>query len=374
MSQRSDHPLPFEELSDRPVHGRGSMSNRSGRFEAERRVTLDDGWRATEDEDDEPSRIETRVERDTARSVITRNDSPDIGFDRSINPYRGCEHGCIYCYARPSHAYLGLSPGLDFETRLFAKHDAARLLEKELSRPGYRPSVIALGVNTDAYQPTEKRLGITRGVLEVLQRFRHPFGLVTKSALVLRDVDILAEMGRAGLAHVTVSITTLDRRLAREMEPRASTPPRRLAAIEGLARAGVPVSVNVAPIIPGLTDHEIESILGAARAVGAIGAGWTLLRLPREIKDLFGEWLSEHFPDRAGRILSLVRQTRGGALYDSEFRTRMRGTGPFAELIRQRFEMAAAKHGLARRWEPLDLGQFRAPGGGEESPQLSLEL
>ena len=350
---------PLEELPDRGAAGRAAQSNRTGRYERETRHAVDDGWHL--EEGDEAPRVETVVTRDMSRTVIARNDSPDVPFDRSINPYRGCEHGCIYCYARPSHAYLGLSPGLDFETRLLAKHDAASLLERELAKPGYRPEVICLGANTDVYQPLEKKLGITRSVLEVLWRCRHPVTLITKSALVVRDADLLGEMAGARLTHATLSITTLDHRLARAMEPRASTPSRRLRAIEALAARGVPVGVNVAPVIPGLNDHEIESILGAAREAGATTAGYTLVRLPLEIRELFREWLEAERPDRAQRILGLIRQTRGGRLNESAFGKRMQGEGPFADLIRQRFRIAVTRHGLDRRDFRLDTSRFRPP-------------
>ena len=349
-----------------PVKGRGAVSNRTGRFERHATEAFDDGWGLP---DEEPTPLRTEVVEERPKRIITRNDSPDIGFDRSINPYRGCEHGCVYCYARPTHAFLGLSPGLDFESRLFAKPDAAALLERELSSPGYRCRLIAIGTNTDGYQPLDARYGIMREVLEVLARFRHPVSITTKSALVLRDRDILAGMAADGLAHVTLSVTTLDRRLARAMEPRAATPGRRLEAIGRLAEVGIPVSVNVAPIIPGLNDHEIEGIVAAAAKVGACAAGYTLLRLPLEIKDLFREWLEHHVPDRAARVLSRVRDLRGGALYRSEFHERMRGSGVYAEAISKRMDMARRRNGLERRPPALNEGLFRRP-----SDQLSLDL
>ncbi len=346
--------------------GRGARTNRVGRFERESVEAFDDGWGTA---DETPPPLRTVVVEETPRSIVTRNNSPDIGFDRSINPYRGCEHGCIYCYARPTHAWLGLSPGLDFESRLFAKPTAPALLEKELSRPGYRCRLLAIGTNTDAYQPIEKRYGTMRGLLEVLARFRHPVSITTKSALVLRDRDLLAEMARERLAHVTVSITTLDRKLARSMEPRASAPGRRLQAVAGLRDAGVPVSVNVAPIIPGLNDHEIEAVLAAARKAGAGSAGYTLLRLPLEIKDLFREWLAAHAPDRAARVLSRVRDMRGGLLYRSTFHERMKGEGSYAEMISQRFALACRRLGLERGYGKLDETRFRRPNG-----QLQLNI
>jgi DNA repair photolyase len=301
------------------------------------------------------------VTPEAARAVITRNDSPDVGFDRSINPYRGCEHGCIYCYARPSHAYMGLSPGLDFESRLFFKPDAARLLEKELSAPRYVPEFIHIGGNTDPYQPQERRLQTTRQVLEVLSRFNHPFSIITKSALIQRDLDLLRPMAARNLVRVAVSITTLDRGLARSMEPRAATPERRLDALRRLSKSGVPVTVMFAPVIPGLNDHELEAVLDRASDAGAQGAGYVALRLPLEIKDLFAEWLASDHPDRAARVMSLVRQMRGGKDYDAQWGLRMRGQGPIADLLSQRFKAARRRYGLDRSLPPLDLSQFRVP-------------
>jgi len=352
-----------------PPKGRGAVSNPDGRFEPAAREIADDGWGIL---DEEPEPLRTTVLRDTSRSVIAHNNSPDVGFDQSINPYRGCEHGCIYCYARPSHAFLGFSPGLDFETKIFAKFDAPVLLEKELRRKGYRCDIIALGANTDAYQPVERELKITRGVLEVLQRFRQPVSVITKSALVVRDIDILAEMSANRLAQVTVSVTSLDRETARRLEPRAATPPRRLKTIRALADAGIPVRVNVAPVIPGLTDHELEAILEAARDAGAQGANYILVRLPLEIKDLFRDWLQEHAPDRARRVLNLIRETRGGALNRSEFGERMKGTGPYADLIRARFRTASRRLGLDRKAMDLDTSRFRVPPGAGD--QLGLPI
>jgi DNA repair photolyase len=296
-----------------------------------------------------------------ARVIITRNDSPDVGFDRSINPYRGCEHGCIYCYARPAHAYMGLSPGLDFESKLFFKPEAARLLERELSKPTYQPGVIHIGGNTDPYQPQERRLRVTRQVLEVLWRFRHPASIITKSALIARDLDILGPMGEAGLIRAAVSITTVDRKLARAMEPRAATPEKRLGAVRALTAAGVPTAVMFAPVIPGLNDHELEAVLERAAEAGAATAGYVALRLPLEIKDLFREWLVANRPDRAERVMSLVRQMRGGRDYDPQWGKRMKGEGPIAELIGQRFRIARRRLGLDRTLPPLDVGQFRVP-------------
>jgi DNA repair photolyase len=302
--------------------------------------------------------------------ILSRNDSPDIGFDRSINPYRGCEHGCIYCYARPTHAYLGLSPGLDFETRLYFKPDAALLLEKELSKPGYRPERVQLGANTDRYQPVEKRLQITREIVKVLARFNHPLGITTKSVLVTRDIDILAPMAALNLAVVAISVTTLDRKLARTMEPRASTPERRIDAIRQLSDAGVPVIVGASPMIPGLNDHEMEAILERAAEAGATGAYYTALRLPLEIKDLFREWLAAEVPDRAARVMSLVRQMRGGKDYDAQWGKRMRGEGPIAELLSQRFRMAKRRLGLDGRLGPLSVDRFRVPPKAGDQGEL----
>ncbi len=340
------------------VRGRGARSNGSGRYEAQAREAFDDGWT---DLDEAPPPLRTTVTPEAARAVITRNDSPDVGFDRSINPYRGCEHGCIYCYARPSHAYMGLSPGLDFESRLFFKPDAARLLEKELSAPRYVPEFIHIGGNTDPYQPQERRLQTTRQVLEVLSRFNHPFSIITKSALIQRDLDLLRPMAARNLVRVAVSITTLDRGLARSMEPRAATPERRLDALRRLSKSGVPVTVMFAPVIPGLNDHELEAVLDRASDAGAQGAGYVALRLPLEIKDLFAEWLASDHPDRAARVMSLVRQMRGGKDYDAQWGLRMRGQGPIADLLSQRFKAARRRYGLDRSLPPLDLSQFRVP-------------
>jgi len=345
--------------------GRGAASNDSGRFEAEKRVAFDDGWGTS---DEEPMPLRTTLSVDATRTIIARNDSPDIGFDRSINPYRGCEHGCIYCFARPTHAYLGMSPGIDFESRLFAKPNAAALLAKELSAPGYVPKTIAMGTNTDPYQPIEKKMRITRSVLEVLREFRHPVGIVTKSPLILRDIDILSEMAGMGLAKVALSVTTLDRRLARMMEPRAGTPQRRLQAIKGLSEAGIPTGVMFAPAIPALNDGEMEAVLRAATEMGARSAGYVLLRLPLEIKDLFREWLEGNVPDRAKHVMSLVRQMRGGKDYDSQWSTRMRGTGPYAEMLARRFHMAVKRFGLNRDSRPLDISKFQKP------PRLGEQL
>ena len=341
--------------------GRGAQTNASGRFEREQRAAFDDGWDGGGEGDDPPEKLDTIVTIEAARTIISRNDSPDISFDQSINPYRGCEHGCIYCYARPNHAYVGLSPGLDFESRLFAKTNAAELLEQELSAPNYKPSTIVLGGVTDVYQPIEREHRITRALLEVLQRHNHPVGLVTKSQLVLRDLDILAPMAALGLARVAVSLTSLDRVLSRRMEPRAAAPHRRIEVIRDLTRAGVPVVAMTAPVIPALNDHELEALLAAAAGAGAREAGYVLLRLPHEIAGLFGDWLERHYPDRAGHVMSVMRQMRGGKDYDARWRARQTGTGPFAALIAARFRRACDRLGLNRERRPLDVSRFRRP-------------
>jgi DNA repair photolyase len=346
--------------------GRGAQSNGSGRYEAEARVAFDDGWQSL---DDLPP-FKTTVAIDTARKVITRNDSPDIGFDRSINPYRGCEHGCVYCFARPTHAYLGLSPGLDFESRLFAKPDAPELLEKELSAPGYEPRMIAIGTNTDPYQPIERERKIMRGILEVLERAGHPVGIVTKSALVVRDIDILSRMAQRNLAKVALSVTTLDPQLARTMEPRAAAPVKRLEALRRLAEAGIPTTAMVAPVIPALNDTEIERILDAAAHAGVKEASYVLLRLPLEVRDLFREWLLANYPDRYRHVFTLIRDMRGGRDYDSQWGTRMKGTGPIAWMIGRRFEIACDRLGLNKRRVRLTTSHFVRPQRGGE--QLDL--
>jgi len=350
-----------------PPRGRGAVSNASGRFEPLTTEAFDDGWAG---EDDAPAPLRTTVTAEKARVIITRNDSPDVGFDRSINPYRGCEHGCIYCYARPAHAYMGLSPGLDFESKLFFKPGAAGLLERELSRPTYAPGPIHIGGNTDPYQPIERRLRVTRQLLEVLSRFRHPLSIITKSASIARDLDILGPMGEAGLARAAVSITTLDRKLARAMEPRAATPERRFGAVRALAAAGVPTVVMFAPVIPGLNDHELEAVMQRAAEAGATGAGYVALRLPLEIKDLFAEWLAANRPGRAERVMSLIRQMRGGRDYDPQWGKRMLGEGPIAALIGQRFSIARRRFGLDRTLPPLDVGQFRVPARAGDQMDL----
>ncbi|MBB6482904.1 PA0069 family radical SAM protein [Rhizobium lusitanum] len=346
--------------------GRGAGLNPNGRFEKQQRETFDDGWQTLEELP--PFKTEVQVEK--PRTAITRNESPDIPFDRSINPYRGCEHGCIYCFARPTHAYMGLSAGLDFEAKLFAKPDAAKLLERELAKPGYRPRVIAIGTNTDPYQPIEKEWRIMRQILEVLNRANHPVAIVTKSALVMRDIDILKEMAAKNLVRVGLSVTTLDRKLARTMEPRAATPTRRLEAIQALSEAGVRTSVMVAPIIPALNDHEIERILEAGKAAGAQEASYVILRLPLEVSPLFRDWLLQHYPDRYRHVMSLIRSMRGGKDYDADFGKRMKGAGPYAWQISRRFEMATRRLELTRRNIALRDDLFVPPDGS--GVQLSL--
>jgi DNA repair photolyase len=349
-----------------PAGGRGAVTNRSGRFELEQRERADDGWGSLEAID----ALKTEITLERPKSIIARNESPDISFDRSINPYRGCEHGCIYCFARPTHAYMGLSPGLDFESRLFVKENAADLLERELAAPNYQPRTIAIGTNTDPYQPIERQYRVMRSVLEVLGRANHPVGIVTKSTLVTRDIDLLAPMARAGLAKVAISLTTLDRQLARAMEPRAPTPERRLATIERLAAAGIPVTVMVAPIIPAVNDAEIEEILARAFAMGAREAGYVMLRLPLELRDLFREWLLVHYPDRLRHVLSLIRSVRDGKDYDPTFGKRMKGSGAYAWMIGRRFEMAAQRLGFNRARSKLRTDLFHSPSTGKQ--QLSL--
>jgi DNA repair photolyase len=338
--------------------GRGARSNRAGRFEIEQRNDFDDGWNSLE----ALGAFKTVVHEERAKSVIARNDSPDISFEQSINPYRGCEHGCVYCYARPSHGYLGHSTGLDFETQLYAKTNAAEVLEQELSRPAYVPKTIALGTVTDPYQPIERGLRLSRAILEVLERAQHPVGIVTKSALITRDVDILSRLAAQGLVKVALSVTTLDRRLARAMEPRASTPSRRLEAIRVLSDAGVPVTVMVAPIIPALNDHEIEFILGAAKDAGAREAGYVMLRLPFELKEVFREWLATECPDRAKRVITLLRSMHGGSDYKATFGHRQKGSGPYAEQVAARFRLCVKRLGLNERGRyRLRTDLFRRP-------------
>jgi DNA repair photolyase len=350
--------------------GRGALTNRVGRFESTTRERTDDGWY----QDEVPSVVHETVLPDHARSVITSNDSPDVGFDVSINPYRGCSHACVYCFARPSHAYWGLSAGLDFETKLFYKDNAVELLEAELAKPRYVCKPVALGINTDGYQPLEKRLEITRSILAVLTRCRHPVTIITKSALIVRDLDLLRQLAADRLVSVMLSITSLSNDIKRTLEPRTASPQARLRVVKELTEAGVPVGVMVAPVIPAITDHELEDILAAARAAGATSASYVLLRLPHEVKDLFREWLAEHYPDRARHVMSLINQTRGGKDYDSRFGVRMRGTGPIADLLRTRFELAARKLGFdaGGNRHALATDLFRPPA--RHTAQLSLDF
>ncbi|HVY83520.1 MAG TPA: PA0069 family radical SAM protein [Caulobacterales bacterium] len=355
-------------MEKNPLHGRGARTNASGRYERFAREAFDDGWSA-----DEMSPLDTIVTMEAAKSIIARNQSPDISFDQSINPYRGCEHGCIYCYARPNHAYVGLSPGLDFETKLFVKANAAELLEQEFSKPSYRPRTIMMGGVTDIYQPVERGYGVTRSILEVMLKWKHPVAMITKSQLVLRDIDLIAALAERGLAKVAVSVTTLDRRIARVMEPRAAAPHRRIEAIRALSEAGVPTTVMTAPIIPALNDSEIEAILEEAAKAGAREAGYVVLRLPLEIKDLFREWLETHFPNRATRVMSIVRSMRGGRDYDPEWGKRQKGEGPYAKLIANRFNAACRRLGLNTERSVLDHTQFVRPLGLGDQPDLFSE-
>ena len=350
--------------------GRGAVSNLPHRFERVEREAADETLDAARLEDERLPPLQTTVSFETARSLITYNDSPDIPFDRSINPYRGCEHGCVYCYARPTHSYLNLSPGLDFETKLTAKRNAAEVLRRELAAPSYRVAHVALGTVTDAYQPIERELRITRAILEVLSETRHPVGIVTKSALVERDIDVLAPMAAGGLAEVFISVTTLDSRLSRILEPRAASPLRRLRAVETLSRAGIPVHVNVAPVIPFINEPEIEKLLEACGRAGAVKSHYTVLRLPWEVSPLFEEWLATHFPERAQRVMNRVREMRDGKNYDATFGTRMKGTGTWAALIRQRFDKASAKHGLDSKLPGLRTDLFVPPRIA--GPQIEL--
>jgi DNA repair photolyase len=344
--------------------GRGATTNPPVRYDTQASSPFDDGWDTLGSEFGELPKLATTLTRDVTRSAISWNTSPDIGFDRAVNPYRGCEHGCIYCYARPTHAYLGYSPGLDFETKLIFKPEVAELLEKEFRKPGYTARTLALGSNTDPYQPVERTLKLTRAVLQVLDRFNHPVGIVTKSAGVLRDLDILASMAKRKLARVYLSVTTLDAALARRMEPRAATPERRLHAIGELTRAGVPAGVMVAPMIPGLNDAEMEKIVEAAARAGARHAGYVLLRLPHELRQMFEDWLATHFPDRAKHVLNLIRETRSGALSDARFHHRFSGQGVYADLLLRRFARATRQWGLDEKREGLDCGKFAVPDDG----------
>jgi DNA repair photolyase len=357
MKEPGEPLYPDDEIAQPQHNGRGALSNASSRYDDEKRIRTNDGW----DIEDELPPLRTTLTKDATRTILARNTSPDIPFDRSINPYRGCEHGCIYCFARPTHAYLGLSPGLDFETKILFKPEAAKLLAAELASPKYRCDVVAMGTNTDPYQPVERELKVTRQILRVLSDFNNPVGIVTKNHMITRDIDILADMAKRNLAEVFLSVTTLDKDLARTMEPRASAPHRRLAAIKELSDAGIPTGVMSAPMIPGLNDHEMEAILEAATKAGATRAGYTVLRLPLEIKDLFEEWLRTNRPDRAERVLSLVRQMRGGELYKAKFGERMRGEGPIAQLLSQRFTAAVKRFDLNRFRYRLDTTRFAVP-------------
>ena len=371
MDKRKTHLMPSREMSERkvsrPSKGRGALSNRASRYSAMAMEAVDDGWPG---DGEPPGKLRTVVFRDTSRSIISYNESPDIPFDRSINPFKGCEHACAYCFARPTHAYLGLSPGLDFESKIFAKLDAAALLTKELAKASYSPAVIALGANTDPYQPVERRLRITRGILQVLHDCHHPVAIVTKSALVERDIDLLASMAQRRLAQVAISVTSLDAELSRRLEPRATAPHRRLRAIRTLVDAGIPVTVLFAPVIPALNDSQMEAVLAAVREAGAQAAGYVVLRLPLEVSEIFQEWLNAHAPLQAKHIMSLMRQMHDGQIYQSEFGSRLRGKGIFAELIHQRFKLACERLGLNQHRLVLDCSQFIPPR--PSGSQLSL--
>lgn len=349
-----------------PKKGRGAVSNASGRFERYKRDAFDDGW----GNNTPPQKLQTQIQVEHPKRIITRNQSPDISFDRSINPYRGCEHGCSYCFARPSHAYMGLSPGQDFESRLFAKPDAAALLEQELADPKYVPKVIALGTNTDPYQPIEKNWRITRSILEVMERTSHPVGIVTKSAMVLRDIDILSRMAEKGLVKVAISVTTMDAKLARSMEPRAASPAKRLETLQALHDAGIPTTMMVAPIIPALNDSEVERILEAGKAVGVDQAGYVMLRLPLEVRDIFRQWLLTNYPDRYRHVMSLVKSMRDGKDYDAAWGQRMRGSGPYAWMIGRRFEKACTRLKIGIKRSELRTDLFEPPA--KKNAQLSL--
>lgn len=367
LSRSRDADLARRELEhpDR-IRGRGAQSNRSGRFEAHARESFDDGWGTVE-----PLPIfETTEHVERAKTIITSNDSPDIGFERSINAYRGCEHGCSYCFARPSHAYLGHSAGIDFERDIYVKTNAVDALRAELAARNYRPKPIAMGTNTDPYQPAERKHRLTRGILEVMLETRHPVMITTKSALLIRDLDLLTELAKLNLVKVALSVTSMDHKLSRKMEPRASTPARRLEAIRLLSEAGVPTAIFASPMIPAINDMELERILDAGKAQGAVSAAMILLRLPGEVRDVFREWLLRHFPDRVRHVLSLVRDTRGGKDYDSRWGVRMTGEGPYATLLRQRFEKARERYGLDAKLPALRTDLFVAPQ--IESRQMSL--
>jgi DNA repair photolyase len=357
----------YDRIPERPVKGRGAALSPEGRFESRRHQREDDGWFPPE-EDGKPR---TTLGVDRARRVLTENNSPDVGFSRSINPYRGCEQGCAYCFARPTHSYLGLSPGLDFESRLFYKPDAPEQLARELAAPHYEPTPIALGINTDGWQPVERKTELSRRILKVLAEHKHPVGIVTKSALIDRDLDILAPMAEAGLVTVNFSVTTLDRTLARRLEPRATAPQRRLKAMERLAAAGVPVGVMVAPVIPALNDNDMEAILEGASSAGARHAGYVVLRLPHELAEMFPVWLEAHYPERKAKVLAILRGLHGGKLYDSRFGSRMHGQGQWAKLIARRFALAVKRCGLERRGTRLRTDLFRVPGRGRQTELFS---
>ncbi len=364
LSRSRDADLARRELVN--ARGRGAQSNQSGRFETHQRESFDDGWSNVE-----PMPLFETVEHiERAKSIITTNDSPDIGFERSINAYRGCEHGCSYCFARPTHAYLGHSAGIDFERDIYVKANAAEALRAELAAKSYRPKPIAMGTNTDPYQPAERKHKLTRAILEVMLETRHPVMITTKSALILRDLDLLSELARLNLVKVAISVTSMDHKLSRRMEPRASSPARRLEAIRVLSEAGIPTAIFASPMIPAINDMELERILDAGKAQGAISASMILLRLPGEVRDVFREWLLRHFPDRVRHVLSLVRDTRGGKDYDSRWGTRMTGEGPYATLLRQRFDKARERYGLEVKLPPLRADLFEAPK--VESKQMSL--
>lgn len=356
-------PEPWIAARPEAIKGRGAVSNIVGRYETQRIELVDDGWANYRDDTFIQPALKTSVTPELAKTILSHNQSPDLPFSVSLNPYRGCEHGCIYCFARPTHAYLGLSPGLDFETRLYAKTNAPELLRRELAHHSYTPSPIALGINTDAYQPCERELRITRQCLEVLHECRHPVGIITKSALIERDIDLLQDMAKANLIAAAVTITTLDHTIARTLEPRAASPSRRLQTVTKLAQAGIPVLVSVAPLIPFVTEQDLEKVLKAAADAGASAAGYTVLRLPWEVNPLFQQWLQTHFPERAERVMNRIRDMRGGKDYDANFATRMRGEGLWADMIRQRFAKGLKRYGLERsgRFAQLDCSQFRKP-------------
>ncbi len=352
-----------------PRKGRGAASQVSSRFDTTATIGVDDGWNSVYEDIDELPRLQTQVTEERARTVISRNNSPDVGFSTSVNPYRGCEHGCVYCFARPSHSYLSLSPGLDFETRLFAKTNAPERLREELAKPSYKCSPIALGINTDSYQPIERTYQVTRQCLEILAEAKHPVSFVTKSALISRDIELLASMAKEQLVTVYFSVTTLDRKLSAKLEPRAAAPHARLRAIRQLCDAGIPVGVLVAPVIPCINDHELEAILETSFSHGARAAGYVLLRLPHELKEIWREWLELHYPKRAGHVMSLIRQMHGGKDYESSFGTRMRGTGAFAELLASRFRRKHRELGFGRL-PPLNIDLFRPPRSPSPQGQL----